>query len=68
MNIAANFEKEKKLKPTQAAKILGFSYSLWKKLKSGEKLFQQYHKASIEAHLSVNDKTFDQFKTDRLEK
>jgi hypothetical protein len=65
MNLAEQFETEKKLMPTHAAKIIGVSYSLWKKLRTGEKPLQPYHIASIEAHQALSNSQFEKLKAKR---
>lgn len=66
MNKAQQFEQEKQLKPTEAAKLLGVSYSLWKQLKSGAKPIKDYHTASIDAHLALNKTQFEKLKSERI--
>ena len=68
MNQAQKFETDKNLKPTHAAKILGVSYSLWKKLRTGEKVLQAYHIASIEAHQALSKTQFEKLAQKRIEK
>lgn len=66
MNAAQKFETENKLRPTEAARMLGVSYSLWKKLRTGEKQLQAYHIASIEAHAALNNTEFQRLKSKRI--
>ena len=66
MNLAQQFEKDKKLMPTHAAKILGVSYNLWCKLRAGSKPLQPYHIASIEAHNALSKKEFNRLKEERV--
>lgn len=66
MNLAQQFETEKELMPTHAAKVLGVSYTLWKKLRTGEKTLQPYHIASIEAHQALSKKAFKELLQKRI--
>ncbi len=67
-NIAVKFEQEKQLKPTEAAKVLGISYSLWKQIKSGNKPLPKYISFSIEALNELNKTSFEKLKAKRLAK
>lgn len=68
MNKAELFENETELKPLEACKFLGISYSLWKELKNGSKPIQPYHLASLEAHQALTKPQFNRLKKKRLNK
>lgn len=68
MNQARTFETKTGLKPLEACKILGISYSVWKDLKSERRPLRPYHLASIEAHQSLSKAQFNKLKAKRLKK
>lgn len=66
MNVIKKFEIEKDLKPGEAAKMIGVSYSLWKQMKSEHKSIQLYIRYSIEALCNLPMTTFNKLRNERL--